>query len=268
MRVRHSKEALHGQPPENAFIAYDEDERPVGACSIVAQHKPVLYPEQPYRIYIHTEGALEALDTLLGAATARSFMLMREEEKSRARIYTACLPEDTQKMESLKALGFQDDDALLRLTRRLMPGPVGIPVPRGCTVVKDALEDEAERGYFLDRFNQVMGRDMDDAFLKDLEAKGRIMRLLMVDSQGLVGELLSQEKDGVGKVLYLFTEPRWRRRKVASHLMEAARLQYLERGIGWSEIDLCRAQEGAMRAVAYCGYRVDRLLVKYPGITV
>ena len=70
MRVRHSKEALHGQPPENAFIAYDEDERPVGACSISAQHKPVLYPEQPYRIYIRTEGALQALDTLLGAATA------------------------------------------------------------------------------------------------------------------------------------------------------------------------------------------------------
>lgn len=268
MRVRHSKEALHGQPPENAFIAYDEDERPVGACSISAQHKPVLYPEQPYRIYIRTEGALQALDTLLGAATARSFMLMREEGKSRARIFTACAPEDSEKMESLKALGFEDDDAMLRLVRVLKPGPVGIPVPRGCTVVMDDLEDEAERRYFLDRFNQVMGQDKDDSFLRNLKARGRIMRLLMVDSQGLVGEMLSQEKEGVAKVIYLFTEPRWRRRKVASHLLEAARLEYLSRGVEQSAMDLCRSQEGAMRAAAYCGYRVDRLLVKFPGITV
>ena len=66
MRVRHSKEALHGQPPENAFIAYDEDERPVGACSISAQHKPVLYPEQPYRIYIRTEGRASGAGYLAG----------------------------------------------------------------------------------------------------------------------------------------------------------------------------------------------------------
>ena len=127
MRVRHSKEALHGQPPENAFIAYDEDERPVGACSISAQHKPVLYPEQPYRIYIRTEGALQALDTLLGAATARSFMLMREEGKSRARIFTACAPEDSEKMESLKALGF-DMAAIHMCYRENLPSKMLSPL--------------------------------------------------------------------------------------------------------------------------------------------
>ena len=55
---------------------------------------------------------------------------------------------------------------------------------------------------------------------------------------------------------------------VASHLLEAARLEYLSHGVEQSAMDLCRSQEGAMRAAAYCGYRVDRLLVKFPGITV
>ncbi len=268
MRVRHSKEALHGQPPENAFIAYDEDECPVGACSIAAQYKPVLYPAQPHRLYIRTEGALSALDTLLGAATARSLMIMREQGIDHARIFTSCAPEDEQKMESLKALGFEDSDALLRLVRVLRPGPAGIPVPRGCTVVMDGLEDETERRYFLDRFNQVMGQARDDSFLDNLKARGRVMRLLMVDSQGLVGELLSQERDGAARVLYLFTENRWRGRKVASHLMEAARLQWMSRGVERSIMDLCRAQEGAMRAAAYCGYRAEQTLVKFPNITL
>ena len=269
MKVRHPIDSLHGQPPENAFIAYDEQETPVGECSVTPVWAEIVYPERPLRLHIRINGHPQALDVLLGAATARAFLMIRQlSDSARARIYTDCEVDDLEKLKSLESMGFVDDDELVRMRRMLRPGPVVMALPAGHTIVQDKLEDEIERRFFLERYNKVLGQDKSEAWLHQLSEREGFFRLLMVDRGGLAGELIAYEENKVGIIRYLFTEKESRRQKVGSYLIELARQVWVERGIQEGIIDLCSSQQSAVRTLASCGYRFETVLMKHPGIDV
>ncbi len=269
MKVRHPIDSLHGQPPENAFIAYDEQETPVGECSITPVWAEIVYPERPLRLHIRINGHPQALDVLLGAATARALLLIRQlSDSARARIYTDCAVDDQERLQSLESMGFIDDDELVRMRCMLRPGPVVLPLPAGHTIVRDALEDEIEQRFFLERYNKVLGKDKSEAWLHQLSQRQGFFRLLMVDRDGLAGELIGYEENNVGVIRYLFTEKESRRQKVGSYLIEIARQIWVERGIEEAIIDLFSSQQSAVRTVASCGYRFETVLMKHPGIDV
>ena len=71
-----------------------------------------------------------------------------------SRLYTRCAPDDDALMDNLAALGFQDNDGLVRLQLRL-PLQADFRLPTGSVVVRDDLSDPAEQKFFLERYNEL-----------------------------------------------------------------------------------------------------------------
>lgn len=268
MKIRHGSEALNGQPPENTFVAYDELENRLGACSVRPFVAPELFPERPFNLLIQTEGELRALDALLGAATARALMLRRSQPGMRARVYTECHPLDEARMQALSSLGFLDDDGVMRMRRTLRRGPIIERMPQGTTLVEDGLEDELERKFFLERYNAIFCASQDAAWLEALRHRPHFRRLLLVAADGLAGELLVWEEDGMGVAGILHTTAHWRRKRVASYLMDVARQAWLRQGFTESVMDVWLRMAPALQLAAGSGYRQERVLMRYPGINL
>ncbi len=102
-----------------------------------------------------------------------------------ALVYAECAPGDAARMGALMALGYRDEDGLVRTVRALRHGPIYRHLPQGCTIVRDYLADENESKYFLERYNAMFGRSRDMAWLKGLKKLPDFARLLMIAPTGL-----------------------------------------------------------------------------------
>ncbi len=268
MIIRHGVEEIYGQAVENTFVAYDDLEEELGQAAVIESHAYMICPGRPYHLLIRARCRPEAQDALIGAATARALQLARMVPDAAARIYTECQPEDEAKMTSLEALGYRDDDGLIRMRKRLSRGPIVKPLPAGCTIVRDYLLDEVESKYFLERYNAMFARNRDMAWLKGLKALPDFARLLVITPGGLAGEMLTWSDGDAGVVGIIETTPAWQRKGVGSYLMELARLYWLERGLTNAYFDVWSRLTGAVRLAATNGFRPDEMLMRYPGIDI
>jgi GNAT superfamily N-acetyltransferase len=266
MKIRHA-DAAPGQCVENTFIALDDLESKIGEAGVIPMVCGALSPERPHFLLVRAECAPEAESALLGAATARALALARQRGMP-ARVYAECAPEDTARMGALEALGYKDDDGLVRTRKPLRHGPIIRPLPEGCTIVRDYLADENESRFFLERYNAMFGRERDAAWLKRLRRMPDFARFLVIASNGLAGELIAWSEDGAGIAGIVQTTPAWQRRGVASYLMELARLYWLDRGLKEAYFDVWTRLTGAARLAATSGFRPAERLMRYPGIDI
>lgn len=268
LKIRHADMPVHGQEIENTFVACDDLEERLGEASVTPSMNSMICPGRPYHLYIRVQGQEEALDALLGAATARALMLARLRPDTPARVYTDCAPDDQQRMKLLATLGYQDDDGLVRMRKRLQRGPIVRPLPAGCTIVRDYLIDENESRFFLERYNTMFGRERDMNWLKSVKAMPNFARLLVVAGDGLAGELLTWSDGACGVVGIVQTTPRWQKKGVASYLMELARLYWLDKGLTHAYFDVWTRLTGAVRLAYTSGFRQAEMLTRYPGIDI
>ena len=268
MIIRHASEPVKGLALEDTFVAYDDLEDELGEATVQAAMADMLCPARPHMLMVRAKCVPEARDALLGAATARALMLARMVPDAAARIYTECAPEDQELMEALTALGYRDDDGLVRMRRLLQRGPIVKPLPAGCTIVRDYLIDEDESRFFLERYNAMFGRSRDMAWLKALKNLPDFARLLVVAPTGLAGEMITWSDQGLGVVGIIQTTPAWQRKGVGSYLMELGRIYWLERGLREAYFDVWARLTGAVRLAATSGFRPDEMLMRYPGIDV
>ncbi|MEA4897623.1 hypothetical protein ACH6CV_00415 [Bacillota bacterium Meth-B3] len=268
MIIRHGAEELYGQSVQNTFVAYDDLEEELGQAVVIESHLAVLCAGRPHHLMIRTQCESEARDALIGAATARALQLARMEPGLAARVYTECEPDDENRMRALEALGYRDDDGLVRMRKHLSRGPIVKPLPAGCTIVRDYLIDEDESRFFIERYNLTFARTRDLNWLKSLKALPNFARLLVVANTGLAGELLTWSDGDAGVVGIICVAPAWQRKGAASYLLELSRLYWLDKGLREAYFDVWTRLTGAVRLAATSGFRPEKMLMRYPGIDV
>jgi len=267
MKIRHA-DAAAGLPVENTFIALDDLESKIGEASVQETMTPVLCPERPHQILVRASCEAAAESALLGAATTRALVLARKKPEVPSLVYCECAPGDVSRMEALEALGYRNEDGLVRTRRALKHGPIIKKLPPGCTIVRDYLADESESRFFLERYNLMFGRSRDMAWLKGLKHMPDFARLLVIAPTGLAGEMAVWSEDGRGVIGIVQTVPAWQRKGVASYLMDLARWYFLDRGIAQAHFDVRTRLTAAARLAATSGFRPAEMLMRYPGIEV
>jgi GNAT superfamily N-acetyltransferase len=266
--IRHAFDEAAGGEDENRFEALDDVENIIGSARVEARKLFSLYPRQPLRLRVTASGDAEAAHALLGAATARALKLAKADASLGARVYFECDPDDADLIGTLKAFGYEDDDGVVQMRRRLMPGPLARPLPEGCTVVRDYLLDDVEARYFLERYNAMFGEDRDMAWLANLRQKNDFSRILLVSPDGLAGEALLWSDGFNGVVGAIQTTPAWRRKGVATYILELARIFFLEHGIYRSALNIWLRLTPAGKLAYSLDYEPGKMIIRYPGIDV
>ena len=267
MKIRSAARPGETGAAENSFIAVDELENRLGSCRVEPFDRGELMPERPFELRISAAGEGSAVHQLLGTALTRA-MLLAKEKSVNARIYAECAPEDREKLELYSAIGLMDDDALVRMSRAVVPGPSVARMPEGCLFIADDLSDPSERRFFLERQEKLFRRENAAQWLQEIEKQPMLKRMLLTTREGLAGELLCWCEQGEGVVGVVYTAPAWRRKGVALCLMESARQYFYQMRLRESHIDLRLMQKPVMQLAASAGYRRSGTLMRLPGMNL
>lgn len=268
MTIRHAFDEIAGGEDENRFEALDDYGDTIGTAHVEVQRLFALYPRQPLRVRVRAEGGGEATHALLGAATAKALLIAKADKKIGARVYSECSPDDDETMDMLKTFGYEDDDGVVQMRRRLSPGAIARPLPEGLTVVRDYLLDDLEAKYFLERHNEMYGESRDIAWLSEVRKNSDFSRILLVSPDGLAGEVLIWSDGFSGVIGSIQTTPAWRRQGVATYLLELARIFFLEHGVYRSTFDIWLKLTPAGRLAYSLDYEPGKMIIRYPGIDV
>ena len=267
MKIRSAARPGETGAAENQFIAVDDLENRLGSCRVEPFERGELMPDRPCEIRISASGEGSAVHQLLGTALTRAMMLAKEKNVN-ARIYAECAPEDHEKLEMYSAIGLMDDDALVRMSRAVVPGPSVARMPEGCVLVTDDLSDARERRFFLERQEKLFMRENAAVWLQEIEKKPMMKRMLLTTREGLAGELLCWAEQTGGIIGVVYTAPAWRRKGVALCLMEAARQYFYQMRLRESHIDLRLMQKPVVQLAASAGYRRSDTLMRLPGMNM
>ncbi len=266
MILRHTREPENGLNSENCFEAVDERSgNALGRCAIYVQENAQLFPNRPLRIYIDIEGR-PAPDALLGAAVARAKEIAREAGVS-ARIFTQVEPDDKELLTALEALGLKDTDGLV-LMRRALPISGRAPIPAGCVVVQDDLDDPIEQKFFLERYNQLYAEAYEFDYLQQLSAHALFKRILLVAPTGMAGEALLWREGTEGRLFWLFTARKWRQMGVAECLIDLACDYFYSNGLTSAAVEIQARVPNLLRVMEHAGFRQDSLICRYPGVDI
>ena len=256
-------------PLENSFVALDRQANSLGRCDVEPLMNEHLMPGRPYEIKLSVQGRPEARLQLYAAGIARAMALARAQSGVNARIYTECPVQNGTLMEQLRSLGFIDDDARIRMRRRIVPGSSTAPLPAGCTFVNDRLGDPVERAFFLKRAEKLFKLPEPEAWLDAAVQRPCFRRFLLTTRDGLAGELLCWARtQQTGVIGLAYTTPAWRRRGVGGYLMEVARDYFYQSRIAEAICDVRWQMSDAVNLAARAGYRRSETLMRLPGMNV
>lgn len=266
MILRHSRDPIDGQPIENTFLAIDERSGELLGSSVIYVNKnSKLYPARPLQVRFQLEGA-SIPDSLLGATIARAKEICRLSNEF-CRLYTHCTPDDDELLNALEALGFKDNDGLVKMELHL-PTKHTAKAPAGCAVVYDTLNDPIEQKYFLERYNELFNTNRDIAWLNDFIDRKDFMRILTVAPTGMAGEVLIWRESYSGIIGYIQTSKRWRHLGVATYMLSLACEVFEQQNIYCAEANIRVRMPNLLKLMNAAGFEQTELLVRYPGIDV
>ena len=259
---------LHGQLPENGFVAYTDDAHldvPVGAASVRPFFTEQLFPDRPLNLLIRLEGNTESYDALMGAAFARCRMIQSEYPNLASRVYAECDPENLSLIRYMASWGLMKDDSVLRLYTDLDDGPARFAKPAGCELQMDRLQDPLQAQQFLDYYNRLFSRRYGQEWLDRLRTLPNFARFRLLSPEGVAGELLTYSYTRYAIIYTLFTVPRWQKRHVASFMLDSARTYWRNLELIGAYADVWERLKPAMALFQRAGYRIDYPVIAYPG---
>ncbi len=266
MKIRNSAEWEEGGKDLNTFVAVDELENRLGKCRVVPSYVGELIPERPmeYKISVESDDPV-IRQQLLGTAFSRAMMLA-DKQGLNARVYAECRSDDEEMLSLFSTIGMIDNDALIEMNRAVVGGSNLSSVPEGCIFIVDDLSSQAERNYFVERQTRLFGRENAAAWVDELLRKKGMRRLLLANREGLVGETVCYiGADGCGVIEEVYTVPAWRRRGVATFLMEEARRYFFQCGLSGCRLNVRIKMTSMMRTAAALGYRRSNVIMRLPG---
>ena len=266
MILRHAREPIDGQPVENTFVAIDEQSgETLGACTIYCDENAALFPARPFQVRLQLEGD-PMPPQLLGAAIARGREICAAARKL-SRLYTRCAPDDEALLDTLAAMGFQDNDGLVKLQLRL-PLATDYTLPTGSAVVQDDLSDPQEQKYFLERYNELYNTDHDLDWLHSYTDRDGFTRILTVSPYGLMGEVLLWREGYAGVIGYIQTSKRWRHTGVGSCMLGLACREFEKAKLYCAEASARVRVPYVLKLFEKMGFRQEELLMRYPGTDI
>lgn len=249
----------------DVFVALDDDGRMVGKCSVVPYKADSLLPDCPFNVLIDMDGALESMDMLMGAALASVKMVHKSYPKLDLRVYADCATDDRGKLDLLGYYGFKLDDRELGMIKQLHSAPMTIELPQGMSYIADGLERSEDTRRALERINSTFGEGRSADWLERLKREPGFRRIAAIDINGVVGEELVYEMDGMGMVAMLIVNQSARRKGVAEFLLECARLHFVSRGLKYARADVWQRLKSARRLFEHCGYFANGDTWYFPG---
>ena len=249
---------------ENKYVALDDHDLKIGYCSVSRKELPWIFPDAPAQYVIKVDCDDECRDLLCGAAVTRARLIALKEQEP-CRIFADLDARvDRQELEVLRALGFSGNDGINRMTRRVTDERITIPVPVHCTIVRDFLENEEERVKCLRRYNDCFGEEKKMPWLMSLTEKNDFARILMVSPSELCGELMVWSQGHTGVIGIIQAARAWRRRGVASYLIEDARKYFASIGLKNMTFDVWLSSPGCLPLARACGFKKGEMIRHYP----
>lgn len=268
MIIRYKKNAQSEREAENTFEAYDDLESYMGEAGVESTRWPLASQTRPTVFTIRLKGESEAADALLGAATAHA-LHMAKDETGNVCIRVETDPADLERLSpTLAALGYMGKSALLRMSAPVHEGPVTVPIPEGLTVVRDYLNDEKERAFYLERINLLFDGHRDAQWLEQVREKDCFTRMLLIDRDGAVGEMITWAQGDTAIAENIWVHPDWRNCGAGKFLMEFARIYWLECGLKEARMDIWSLLTPAIRLAFAAGFQPTQAMAEYPYMDV
>lgn len=265
MIIRHAINPQTKAEYDNKFIAVDEQGHELGSCLVDSRFCERLFPARPHQICIEMSGDKAARSALLGAATAQA-MLTAMLENQPARIYAPCDPDDTERIVQLNEFGYEDNDGVVRMAHFVQQMPENPEIPADVIVLHDRLEDAAEARYFLKRYNRLYDADAGMELVEEWTARPGFRRYLIINSEGLLGEVLVSLDGEVGTVLFIQVNANYCRQKLGTYLMRLAMYMLAKRGAKRIEMDVRVRIPGLMRFLKGLEFEQYELIERYLGM--
>ncbi len=240
----------NGQKKRNAFVAYDDYGKLIGKAQISQMLIPEISPQTPLEIRLSIRSGQESMLNLCSASLARGLELAAKHPEYKARLCAEYDPRDRYITQTLHELGFSEEDSVIRMTKKVSHLPVGRHLPEGCIFHTDRLESDAEQEYFMQRSSRLFGSQNPQAWLKNARRMDNFKRLMLINGDGLAGELVCWTNGKSGIIARVYTNPDCRMQGVASYLMEMARLYFAHCSASVMIYDL-RASMKPAAALAY-----------------
>lgn len=216
----------NGKKKRNAFVAYDDYGKLIGKAQISQMLIPEIAPETPLEIRLSIQSGEQSMLNLSSAALARGLELAAKHPEYKARLCAEYDPRERCLTETLHELGFHAEDSVIRMTKKVSHLPIGRHLPQGCVFHYDRLETAGEKDFFLQRSSRLFGSQNPEAWLKNARRMDNFRRLMLINSDGLAGELVCWTHGKNGIIARVYTNPDCRMQGVASYLMEMARLYF------------------------------------------
>lgn len=251
----------------NKFAAYDEIGICRGQCVIRRRDLSRVYAARPIQYEIAVTCDEESRDLLWSAAVTRARVVAAEEPLP-SRVFTVLRTDDGETAELLTALGMSMDDGLVRYHKRVTGEKVYLPIPALCAIRRDFLAKEDEMRKCLTRYNETFAENKKRDWLEDIAARPDFARILMVSTEELCGEALLWRSGASGVIGVLQTAPKWRRKGVASYLMEDARKYFESIGIMNMTVDVRLSAPGNRALAKKNGFIADETVLVYPYIDI
>lgn len=251
----------------NKFAAYDDIGICRGQCVIRRRDLSRVYASRPIQYEIAVTCDEDSRDLLWSAAVTRARVAAAEEPLP-SRVFTTLNADDGETAELLMALGMSMDDGLVRYKKRVTSEKIYLPIPEGCAIRRDFLGKEDEMRKCLTRYNETFAREEKRDWLEDIASRLDFARILMVSMSELCGEALLWRSGMTGVIGILQTVPKWRRKGVASYLMEDARKYFESIGVTNMAVDVRLSAPGNRSLAMKNGFSAGDTLTVYPYIDV
>ncbi len=251
---------------ENKYVALDDHDIKIGSCAVARRELPRIFPDAPTQYVIKVSCDDECRDLLYGAAVTRARLIALKQQQP-CRIFADMDVNDKKGLEVIRALGFGGGDGINRMVRPVTDERITFPVPVHCTIVRDFLENEDERQKCLKRYNECFGTDYDKSWLKKIYTRRDFARILMVSPSELCGELMVWSQGYTGVIGIIQVARAWRRKGVASYLIEDARKYFASIGLKNMVFDVWLSSPGSLPLAKKCGFHKGEMLKLYPRLT-
>ena len=266
MILKHAREPINGQPVENTFVAIDEKSgAQIGSAVIYPQNKPIMFPLRPLQVLLDLDGT-ELPDRLIGAAVARAREICVRSEQF-CRLYTQLEPDDAKTLRKFTALGFSDNDGLVRMQMRL-PTERDFPKPKGVEIVRDDLSNEREQRYFLDRFNLLYETRCGMGWLHSYIDRKNFQRVLMLSGDGIMAEALTWRDGYAGVIGYFQVAKPYRHMGVGKYLISLACDAFESQNLYCAESNVRARYPHVLKLMQSVGFKQVELLTRYPGVDI
>ena len=248
---------------DNRYVAEEENGKQAGSCSVSRMEQPRIFPTRPVQYVIRVKCSDECRDLLYGAAVTRA-RILASKESGPCRVYADIAATAKEDLELIQALGFHVRDGIMRMHREVTNERVTVPAPRNCTIVRDFLENPEELKKCLRRYNECFGVEYREKWLESIASLPDFARILMVSPEGLCGEVMVWSRDDTGVIGIIQTARAWRKKGVATYLLEDARKYFASLGLKRMTFDVWLSSPGCLPLARKAGYRKGEMLSIYP----